>query len=299
MVQAFGASLTRSGDQNLGLVVFMLDRNVVRVERYDLQELQEGVNHISRKVSNEHCSYVIHMGERGQHVSALNLNPSNVREMRVSTYRGKKAIDYSFDWSKLVLLDPQQAQNVVRTESEVTSIVHEAAQAVDVQQENATSDANIFRKAKRSVKKSKVTSTVVVSWNQQSKTVKTLEFERPIESIIAFVMPMSLFKEEETRMHEMKKADLVGNGFMAKVQDAQASEHENVAAEQIHDTASATAALADEFTKRRSKTRAGESSRVDVPMACITPDHGCNSWPAYAYAKLVALTNYLYNCELC
>src|ERR1700722_5536205 len=97
----------------LDVVVMLLEKNVMRVERYNMQELQEGDNVMPRKVSNTHCSHLLHLGERGLHVQSISSHPTLVDQLKVITLRGKKEIEFSFNWAKLLLADPMQAHEAM------------------------------------------------------------------------------------------------------------------------------------------------------------------------------------------
>lgn len=109
-------------DLTFSLHLVIQESSTCRVERYEMQELKKGDNYITRKMSNAHCSHILNLGERGMHIAKLDLNAENARMLNVLAHRGKKAIQYTFDWATLLLSDPTQAHRAMHAHAQMKEI---------------------------------------------------------------------------------------------------------------------------------------------------------------------------------
>src|ERR1700755_1340110 len=89
-------SIIETDLENFTLWLCVHAKNAMRIEHYPLKDLNEGTNYISKKMSQAHCSHIIHLGEQGLHVSSINLDENHANEFKVASYRGKKAINFVF-----------------------------------------------------------------------------------------------------------------------------------------------------------------------------------------------------------
>lgn len=252
--------------------ILMLEKNVLRVERYGLHELNEGDNYLTRKTSNAHCSHVLNLGERGMHVSSVALDAAQPSALQVSAYRGKNSVDYMFDWAQLLMSDATQVQPAM----------HAVVKLKEIDQVFAES---------QEVKRGRWQSSATITWGTSEKHEMNLVFERGIESAVAVVVPNILCKDVENEIKIMKKNELLEAGLLKRVggQSVEA-EVEAVSQDEVQET-----------VVRANKEVCCSpyvNSHVDNQTPC-SESCGCQSWLSAVYcaavAKIAALKETVYS----
>ncbi len=210
----------------LDVVVMLLEKNVMRIERYNMKELQEGDNEMPRKVSNSHCSHLLHLGERGLHVQSISQHPSQVDQLKVITFRGKKEIEFSFNWAKLLLDDPAQAHEtmfaLVKVEVAEQSVdLNVQAQdfaAIDqMAQENQQQDQDFVDQEDPQMRKVGDKSTIVIDSDLAQGKINLI-YDRQIEAAVILVFPHSLSNAKQPASIQIfKKAELMQSGLLSRV----------------------------------------------------------------------------------
>lgn len=261
--------------------ILMLEKNVLRIERYGLHELNEGDNYLTRKTSNAHCTHVLNLGERGMHVSSVALSASQPSALQVSAYRGKNEVEYAFDWAQLLMTDASQARSAMHA----TVALKEMDQVFAESQE---------------VKRGRWQASATISWGSSDKHEMNLVFERGIESAVAVVVPNVLCKDAENEIKIMKKNELLLAGLLKRVSGQPAeAEIQAVSTDDAQD-----AQEEQEVVVRAGKDICSPyiNSHVDNQTPCS--DGGpCHSWWADCYcsllAKLAALKEAVCSCCGC
>ncbi|MCX5922893.1 MAG: hypothetical protein NTX86_06230 [Candidatus Dependentiae bacterium] len=104
------------------LLLFTLEKNVVRIERYGLNELMSEINRFSRHESNEHCIAMLNLGEHRQRVVDIEWSAMNMEDLLVTTIRSKNPIVYALDWSSLVAYEDAQVQEFMRANARINDV---------------------------------------------------------------------------------------------------------------------------------------------------------------------------------
>lgn len=174
------------------LVLFLLDRNVLRIERYDLNTLNDELNIISRKKSNENCDFALKLGERGQSVVDIKFNPADVTELFVLSKRGKKEIPYLLDWAALIVRDDVLVDEAVRAQAQIIP-------------NKSLSPLTHF--------KNKAQTKIEIEWAQKRLLI---QLQEPFQQVAAVVVPQDLFKNTVARSRIVLAKELFESGIMQK-----------------------------------------------------------------------------------
>ena len=193
-----GGSLYDSAADNFehfSLILFELDRNKVRIERYVLDELGQDVNRFTRASSNDRCLYCLPLAEQGQKVVNIGFNMDSVHNVIVETQRGGHKTYYALNWGLLIGRQGFQAQGYMRVQASIEEVFN-------VVDENA--HISWFTSLR-------------IKWGAPGAdlTIKLL-LEQRLNAVAAVVVPNCLLEERLGICHELKKADLLQLGILKK-----------------------------------------------------------------------------------
>lgn len=176
---------------NYSLVLFTLNKNMVRIEQYDLDDLKQEVNYISNDKSNSHCVYRLALGERGLKVSSVLLNANELKKMMVLTQRGRKDIWYILHWAKLMAKHQYDVQEFMRAYSELL-------------------DVSISTGAKPHW-----ISKIQITWGYDvNKIALYIELERKVEAVAAVIVPTCILQTPASMFQLLTREQLLEMGIL-------------------------------------------------------------------------------------
>jgi hypothetical protein len=183
--------------EHFSLVFFTVDKNILHVERYPLNELlQNETNFISKKMSSNKCSHVIYLSERGLKIGDM-VRHAQSETFLINAYRGKNKVSYHLSWAKLLLNDAQAAQDFMHAQ-------------LDLQQ------APDFENGKGMNWHSYIT----VSWGPHKESNFSFAFEREIETAHALIIPTVLCKNLDAPQ-TLTRQDAMAAGIITLAPQAQ------------------------------------------------------------------------------
>jgi len=197
---SFEGSLPGSLDDNFeqfSLILFTLDRNTVRVEKYTLDEFAPEMNRVSKQSSRTHCFYKLRLGEQGEKVNNIAWNFSDIDNLIVETSRSSKKIYYALNWRTLVAQAGFTAQDYMRAEAniqEVYNVTSEGSNAVDW------------------------FSSLEVKWGLPTFELRiNLRLERRVQAAAAVIVPNYVLEADLYDCNELKRAELFTLGILKKI----------------------------------------------------------------------------------
>lgn len=191
-----------NGFDRFSLILFTLEKNVVRVERYSLDELAHDVNRLSKKESNSHCRYILHLGERGQQVTNIGWNFSNMKNLMIETMHGKKQIYYALDWAALLAKENEKAQGFMRADVTIREVF------------------NVALKQPRDAQKKGITwlSSLAITWGICSHQLAiNLIIEGKVHAACAAIVPNYFLDDTGDACVDLKKSDLIDADLLTKI----------------------------------------------------------------------------------
>jgi len=184
------------------LILFTLEKNVVRVERYSLDELAHDVNRLSRNYCNTHCRYILRLGEQGQQVTDIGWNFSDIHNVMIETSRNKKSIYYALDWVSLLAQTNAKAENFMRADVSIREVF------------------NVDMKTARETMTRGMTwlSSLAIVWGISShQLVINLIIEGKVQAVCAAVVPNYFLDDTLEPCVDLKKHELVQAGVLTKI----------------------------------------------------------------------------------
>lgn len=179
------------------LILFSLEKNILHVERYALDELAQDITRLSRKDCNAHCLYTLHLGEKGQRVGCIDWNELNMEKLNISTFRGKVNIKYLLDWAALVIKEDAHLQEFMKAPVKIREIFN-----VDLLGELKDRKVRWF-------------TSLAIKWGIEGHALDiNLILERKIQSVSCAIIPNCLIDDMNDLCVDMKKIDLINGGFL-------------------------------------------------------------------------------------
>lgn len=194
--------LLESSFDRFSLILFTLEKNVVRIERYSVDELAHDINRLSRSYCNTHCRYILRLGEQGQQVAHIGWNFSDVHNVMIETHRNKKQIYYALDWVSLLAQPNAQAENFMRTDVKIREVF------------------NVNVKTARETMTRGVTwlSSLAVTWGIAShQLVINLIIEGKVQDACAVIVPNYFLDDTLEGCVDLKKHELINTGVLTKL----------------------------------------------------------------------------------
>ena len=171
--------------------MFTLNKNIARIEQYNLDELAQEVNYISHDKSNSHCVYRLALGERGLKVTSLLFNVTELKKMMILTQRGRKDIWYILHWAKLMMNHQHDVQEFMRAQAELLDV-------------SISGDH-----------KPHWVSKMQVTWGYDvNKVGLYIELERKVESVAAVVVPTCLLQVPTAMFQLLTRQQLLDAGIL-------------------------------------------------------------------------------------
>jgi hypothetical protein len=179
------------------LILFSLEKNVLHIERYSLDELAQDVTRLSKKDCNAHCLYTLHLGEKGQRVGCIDWYALDMEKLTISTYRGKANINYLLDWASLVIKEDGELQEFMKAPVKIREIF------------------NIDLLSDMKDRKIRWFTSLAIKWGLEGHTLDiNLILERKIQSVSCAVIPNCLIDDIDDLCTDMKKLDLINAGLL-------------------------------------------------------------------------------------
>lgn len=179
------------------LLLFSLEKNILHIERYALDELALDVNRLSRKDCNAHCLYTLHLGEKGQRVACIDWYAADMKKLKVSTFRGKININYLLDWAGLLIKEDGQLQEFMKAPVKIREIF------------------NVDLLDTKSDRKVRWFSSLAIKWGLEEHALDiNLIVERKVQSVSCAIVPNCLIDDINDLCVDMKKLDLLNAGLL-------------------------------------------------------------------------------------
>lgn len=179
------------------LILFSLEKNVLHIERYSLDELAQDVTRLSKKDCNAHCIYTLHLGEKGQRVSCIDWYALDMEKLTISTYRGKANINYLLDWASLVIKEDGELQEFMKAPVKIREIFN-----IDLLSDVKDRKIRWF-------------TSLAIKWGLEGHALDiNLILERKIQSVSCAVIPNCLIDDIDDLCTDMKKLDLINAGLL-------------------------------------------------------------------------------------
>lgn len=196
-------SLGGNFDQ-FSLILFTLEKNVVRIERYCLDELACDVNRVSRQKSNSHCLYKLTLSKRGQSVTNISWNIFDVENLIVETQRNKKKSYFGLRWGALIARNNEHIQDFMRAEVTIRDIFNINTTEAD---RSATRAISWF-------------SSLAIAWGLPSQgIVINLILGRKIQAVAAAVVPNSFLDATLGDCVELNRSHLISMGVLVQLRN--------------------------------------------------------------------------------
>ncbi|MDR3550367.1 MAG: hypothetical protein P4L31_03070 [Candidatus Babeliales bacterium] len=196
-------SLNGNFDQ-FSLLLFTLEKNVVRIERYCLDELACDVNRVSRQASNSHCLYKLTLSEQGSSVTNIGWNIFGIDALVVETQRNKIKSYLGLSWAKLIAQGNEQPQDFMRAQVTIREIFN----------------VNTAQADRANQKVIGWFSSLAIAWGLPSQDlIINLILGRRIQAAAAVVVPNSFIDMALDSCIALNKSDLITMGALVQLKN--------------------------------------------------------------------------------
>lgn len=179
------------------LVLFSLEKNVLYIERYSLDELARDVTRLSKKDCTAHCLYTLHVGEKGQRAACIDWYNLDMAKLNVSTYRGKANINYLLNWAALVIKEGGELQEFMKANVKIREMF------------------NVGLLSESKERKIRWFTSLAIKWGLEGHSLDiNLILERKIQSVSCAIIPSCLIEDFDDLCINMKKPDLINAGLL-------------------------------------------------------------------------------------